>query len=214
MYIPTAKDPKAAGWNPPPLGPFLLALLAAFLLVLIGSSCSPQKRISKLLDKHPGIALVECEDRAIIETGRDTVIVQDTQLLSAYEAEFAYLNTILDSLLSAGCDTVTIEKIRQIKTQLPQRPCPEKIVTVTKESTAKLEVLRLQCATLEKDLRSQIVTARSQIAKCEKQLDDTIEHNYKLRKQRNTYLWLLLLLLGWTFRKPLLKLIRLLTIKI
>ena len=214
MYIPTAKDPKAAGWNPPPLGPFLLALLAAFLLVLLGSSCSPQNRMAKLMDKNPGIAAVECEDRFPVLETTDTVTVQDSALLAAYEQEFAYLNTILDSLLSAGCDTVTIEKIREIKTQLPVKPCPEKVVTVTKESTAKLEVLRSQFATKEKDLRSQIVTAQSQIAKCETAKEKAVAKLDRIKKQRNTYLWLLLLLLGWTFRKPLLKAIRLLTIKI
>ena len=212
MYIPTAKDHKTAGWQPPPVWP-LIALLIALFLLMLGSSCSPQKRISNLLDKHPGFALVECEERyPVIET-TDTVTVQDSALLAAYEQEFAYLTTMLDSLLSAGCDTVTVERVKELVRYQPAKPCPEKVVTVTKESTAKLEVLRKQCEQTEKDLRSQLATSNKKLAKAEQERDKAVGSLDKVKKQRNRYLWWVILLTVALFRKPLWRLIRKLLIK-
>jgi len=185
-------------------------LLTLVTIITLLASCHPQKRISRLLDKHPGIAAVECESRFPVLETTDTLIVVDSSALEMYEKEFQYLTAMIDSILSSGCDTVTVEKIKWLKSQMPEKPCQETIVRITKESTAKLEIHKSQFAAKEKEyirqadsLQKKIESQDKALQKTEEQLADAMEKNHKLRGQRNDLFWLLLLAVAFIFRKPL-----------
>jgi hypothetical protein len=200
MTTHKAAQPNYPNW-------MIIALAISLLLTLLFTSCSPAKRLDRLARNHTPAAAVVCHKYFPILESSDTVTVTDTALLDAYEQEFAYLSHLLDSLLTSGCDTITIERIRELKVQLPSKPCPEKVVTVTKESTARLQVVRDSCNAVAVGLRSQIATANVTVSKATA-LQLKAESKVKaLRKQRNTWLWLFILLAVWTVRKPIFSLI-------
>jgi hypothetical protein len=106
---------------------------------------------------------------------------------------------LIDSLLSANCDTVVIDRIKEVIRKIPDKP-QIKYIIKTRESTAKLQVLKNDCDKTIKSL-SQINTEN--VAK----INDLELNNGKL-KARNNWMWLLIVCLtAFSFRRQISKLI-------
>ena len=169
-----------------------------FLLLL--ASCSTPNKLHKIMDKLPEASAKECSQRYPIKETIETVTVADTAMLQQYEIEFQYMSYLIDSLLSAGCDTVIVEKIKQVITKIPCKPTI-KYVIKTQENTAKSQVILDSCSNVSKDLNDKLDN-QTQISN-----ELTAKLN-KVKGQRNWLIWLVIALLIWTFRKVIVRLIK------
>jgi hypothetical protein len=168
-----------------------------FLLLL--ASCANPKKLHRMMDNLPEATAKECADRYPIKEKTDTISVVDSVLINAYENELFLLWKQLDSVLSVGCDTVVIDRIKDVIRKIPDKP-QIKYIIKTQESTAKLQVLKNDCDKTIKSL-SQINTEN--VAK----INDLELNNGKL-KARNNWMWLLIVCLtAFSFRRQISKLI-------
>ena len=169
-----------------------------FLLLL--ASCANPKKLHKMMDKLPVAAAKECSTRFPIKETIDTLIVSDSMLLEAYQDEYDKLYVIIDSLLNDGCDTMYIDKVKEVIKTLPAKTTT-KIVVKTQESTAKLQVVKDSCS----NLVNTFVTINE---KNETSISNLTKANGKLKKQ-NTWLWIVVVLMGiWMNRKRILSLLK------
>ena len=118
------------------------------------------------MDKLPEVAAKECAERYPVKESIDSVIMMDSAMLKNYESEFMIMASIIDSLLSAKCDTVTKIKINEIIKTLPAK-VQTKVITRTIENTAQIQVLRdsiqnLSAKHLEADTKAQNYFVRIQ----------------------------------------------------
>jgi hypothetical protein len=152
-----------------------------------------------MMDNLPEATAKECADRYPINETIETITVTDTALLHQYEVEFNYMALLIDSLLSANCDTVHIDKIKEVIKKIPCKP-ETKVIIKTQESTAKIEVLKNDCDKTIKSL-SQINT------KIVTDLQKLELKNEKL-KTRNKWMWVVIICLSiFSFRRQFAKLI-------
>ena len=152
------------------------------------------------MDKLPEATADECAYRFPIKETIQTITEVDTALLHQYETEFNYMAMLIDSLLSANCDTVHIDKIKEVIKKIPCKPIT-KVIIKTQENTAKQQVIIDSCSKVSKDLND----------KLDKQTQISNELTAKLNKvkgQRNWLIWLVIALLFWTFLKIIALLIR------
>jgi hypothetical protein len=106
---------------------------------------------------------------------------------------------LIDSLLSANCDTVHIDKIKEVIKKVPCKPVT-KVIIKTQENTAKQQVILDNCDKTMKSL-SQINT------KIVTDLQNLELKNEKL-KTRNRWMWFVIVCLTiFAFRRQVLKLI-------
>jgi hypothetical protein len=165
------------------------------------------------MNKLPEAAAKECAVRFPIKETIDTITVLDTALLRAYEMEFGYLYSIVDSLLGQQVhDSVK----REIVTIFQEKKVPVikyKYITKTQENTAKCQVkidsLNKIKNQLELSLNKKTKESDTYLTKYTEQKDKAD----KYKSQRNSLYWWLLLLLVLLFRKPILAVIRKLVIK-
>jgi hypothetical protein len=153
-----------------------------------------------MMDKLPEATAKECADRYPIKETIQTITEVDTTLLNAYENELFLLWKQLDSVLSSGCDTVHIDKIKEVIKKVPCKPIT-KVIIKTQENTAKQQVIIDSCSKVSKYLND----------KLDKQTQISNELTAKLNKvkgQRNWLIWLVIALLIWTFRKVIVRLIK------
>lgn len=169
-----------------------------FLLLL--ASCSTPNKLHKIMDKLPESSAKECAVRYPIKETIETITVADTAMLQQYEIEFQYMSYLIDSLLSANCDTIHIEKIRNVIKKIPCKPVT-KVIIKTQENTAKQQVIIDSCqrmsSLLNKKLDNQVQISNELTVKL---------HNVK--GQRNWLIWIVIALLIWTFRKVIVRLIK------
>lgn len=145
------------------------------------------------MDKLTEATAKECAQRFPIKETIETVTVVDTAMLQQYEIEFQYMSNLIDSLLSANCDTVEIEKIREVITKIPCKPIT-KYVIKTQESTAKLDTLKNQCDKMSSFLNNKLDKSEQKV----KELSDKCD---KYKRQKNVYLWILIILALYVSRK-------------
>jgi hypothetical protein len=151
------------------------------------------------MDKLPDATAKECADRYPIRETIQTITEVDTALLHQYEVEFNYMALLIDSLLSANCDTVHIDKIKEVIKKIPCKP-ETKVIIKTQESTAKLEVLKNDCDKTIKSLSQINTKIVTDIQKLELK-------NQKL-KTRNRWMWFVIVCLTiFAFRRQIAKLI-------
>ncbi len=174
-------------------------MIRYILILCFLASCANPKKLHRMMDKIPVAAAKECAERYPIKEKTDTVSVVDSTLINAYENELFLLWKQLDSVLSVGCDTVVIDRIKDVIRKIPDKP-QIKYIIKTQESTAKLQVLKNDCDKTIKSL-SQINTEN--VAK----INDLELNNGKL-KARNNWMWLLIVCLtAFSFRRQISKLI-------
>ena len=153
------------------------------------------------MNKLPEAAAKECAVRFPIKETIDTVTVIDSLMLQAYEMEFVYLYSMLDSILGSEVDA---ETKREIVTVFQEKKVPVvkyKYITKVQENTARCQVILDSCAKLSSIVNAKLDKEREKV----KALTDKSE---KYREQRNKYLWWILLLLIWIFRKPIIRLFK------
>jgi len=152
-----------------------------------------------MMDNLPEASAKECADRYPINETIETITVTDTALLHQYEVEFNYMALLIDSLLSANCDTVYIDKIKEVIKKIPCKP-ETKVIIKTQESTAKLQVLKNDCDKTIKSL-SQINTQN--VTKIH-----VLELTNGKLKTRNKWMWVVIICLSiFSFRRQFAKLI-------
>lgn len=170
-----------------------------FLLLFV-VSCNPANKLHKIMDKLPEAAAKECSERYPIKETIETVTVADTAMLQQYEIEFQYMSYLIDSLLSANCDTIHIEKIRNVIKKIPCKPVT-KVIIKTQENTAKQQVILDSCQKVSKDLNLQV-------DKLSKKVNVLTDECDKYKRQRNTYLWILIALVIFSLRKQIATLLK------
>jgi hypothetical protein len=172
-----------------------LRFLICFLLV----SCANPKKLHRMMDDLPEASAKECSERYPIKEKTDTVSVVDSVLINAYENELFLLWKQLDSVLSVGCDTVVIDRIKQVIRKIPDKP-QIKYIIKTQESTAKLQVLKNDC---DKTIKSLSQINSQSLTKIHE-----LELNNGKLKARNNWMWLLIVCLtAFSFRRQISKLI-------
>lgn len=152
------------------------------------------------MDKLPVAAAKECSTRFPIKETIDTLVVSDSTILQAYQDEYGRLNLVIDSLLNAGCDTLYVDKIKEVIKTLPAKTTT-KIVVKTQESTAKLQVVKDSCDALFKSVMA--INENNSIT-----INNLTNKNGKLKRQ-NTWLWIVVILMAiWMNRKRILSLLK------
>jgi hypothetical protein len=152
-----------------------------------------------MMDKLPEASAKECSQRFPIKETIETVTVVDSAMLQQYEIEFEYMAHLIDSLLLENCDTVKIEKIKEVISKVPCKP-ETKVIIKTQENTAKQQVIIDSCQKLSSLLHKKLDIETQKV----KELTDK---NEKLSRQRDNFFWLIVLLIISLFRKPLLRII-------
>jgi hypothetical protein len=175
-------------------------ILASFWFALF--ACNTPKKLNKVMNKLPKAAAKECAARFPIKETTDTVTVIDSAMMQAYEMEFVYLYSMLDSLLGGG---VSDSVKREIVTVFQEKKVPVikyKYITKTVESTAKIQVIKDSLNTIIDELAEDVKEKHNEYIAT--YYDYTIEREKaeKLKRQRNSLYWWLLLLIGLLFRRP------------
>jgi len=145
------------------------------------------------MDKLPEATAKECSDRFPIKETIETITIEDTALIKQYEIEFNYMAGLIDSLLSANCDTVQIEKIKEVIQKIPCKPITKYIIK-TQENTAKTQVILDSCQKVSSLLNNKLDNINKQLIITEKKCD-------KYKYQRDWLFWLVIALLIFIFRK-------------
>ncbi len=145
------------------------------------------------MDKHPEATAKECADRFPIKETIDTIEVIDNELISAYEREYAQMYAMIDSLIITKCDTVYKDKIIEIIKNIPGKP-QIKVITKIQESTAKQQVILDSC----KKVSSSLIV---KLDNCDKKVNELVSKCDRYKRQRNRYLWILIALIIFSFRR-------------
>lgn len=169
-----------------------------FLLLL--ASCANPKKLHRMMDNLPEATAKECADRYPIKETIDTIQITDTELLEAYEREYAGMYAMIDSLINTKCDTVYKDKIIEIIKNIPGKP-QIKVITKIQENTAKQQVIIDSCQKMSSLLHKKLDSIS-------KQLTATQEKCQKYKGQRDWLFWLVMALLFWTFRKVIILLLK------
>jgi hypothetical protein len=106
---------------------------------------------------------------------------------------------LIDSLLLENCDTVKIEKIKEVISKVPCKP-ETKVIIKTQENTAKQQVIIDSCQKLSSLLHKKLDIETQKVK-------ELTYKNEKLSRQRDNFFWLIILLIISLFRKPLLRII-------
>ncbi len=184
------------------------------IISLFAVSCNPANKLHKMMDKLPEASAKECAQRfPIIET-IDTIEVYDTALLKAYEMEFNYLYYYIDSLLGKQIPDSTKKEIVNVIQEKKVPVVKYKYITKTQEGSANVQVIRDSCQKLSTLFHKKQNILYKKIELLNKQISSEKEKCYKLKKQRNNLLWILIALLLIIFRKQILFLVRRLIFKI
>jgi hypothetical protein len=174
-------------------------IFCAFWVTLF--SCTTPQKLNKVMNKLPEAAAKECAVRFPIKETIDTVTVIDSLMLQAYEMEFVYLYSMLDSLLGSQVDVGTKKEIVKIFQEKKVPVIKYKYITKVQENTARCQVILDSCNKMSSLLNKKLDKEQEKV----KALTDKAE---KYKDQRNWYLLLIITLLIWIFRKPIIKLIK------
>lgn len=183
---------------------FRLAVLSAVVLLIL-SSCTNQRKVTKWLDGNRKAAAKYCAATFPVIEKTDTLYTVDS---AGYEQAYMELWAYADSLLNASKDTVMVERIREsIKTEIKYRlkPCVDsvKVVTKTVINTAQLEVANGVIS----DLQAELARKDETISKRDDRISKLEEKNNGLKR----WLWigwlLFICLAVWCNRKLLIRLI-------
>lgn len=163
------------------------------IILIFFASCATPKKLDRLMDKLPEAAAKECAERYPVKESIDSVILVDSAMLKNYESEFMVMASLIDSLLSAKCDTVAKIKIKELIKTLPAK-VQTKVITRTIENTAQIQVLRDSITNLSK-----------------KHLEADIKaQNYGVKiqgyKRQIGWMWLVIILLAFIIIRSFIKL--------
>lgn len=176
-----------------------------WIICIIFQSCLLPKKLDKFFNKKPTLAAQKCVQYFPIKETIDTVIVVDSTTLQAYEMEFVYLYQMLDSILG---EQVNDSIKKEIVTIFQEKKVPVikyKYITKTVESTARCQVLLDSMQNIQTDLDGYIEGLMAEKEHYGKKYLEAKDNADKYKKQRNRYMWWLLIVLLALFRKPLIR---------
>ena len=163
------------------------SLVVVVLTLCVLNSCTTQRKAEKFYKKHPVELAKVCAEKYPV---KDSIIKGDSVIV--YDTLWG-LETIIDTLKAEPIViTKTVEK------QVPK--LVTKVVTlhdtIVRENTAKVYVLNSQIAKLELDKKE--LTVNLQLA------NEATKH---ATSQKNKYLWLLIAMTIFAFRKQIIALL-------
>jgi hypothetical protein len=177
------------------------------IIAILFQSCLLPKKLDKFFDKKPVLAAQKCAEKFPIKETIDTVIVVDSATLQAYEMEFVYLYSMLDSLLG---HEVSDSVKREIVTVFQEKKVPVikyKYITRTVENTAKIQTVKDSLTAVIDELSQDVKEKHDEYLEASFQYVQEREKAKKYKKQRNINFWWIVLLVVFIFRKPILKIL-------
>ena len=184
---------------------FRISLIAAyFAIVLSLISCQTERKATRFMSEHPNILAKICDEKFPVILSTDTVIGVDSNLIAQYEREFSNLYYLIDSLISN--DSVRTVIKTQIKT-VKEPVYKTKTITVTKENTARLAACKEQMEESERDYQLNIQGFEHELDEADKQIQELKDKVNRTRKQRNKFMWFLIAMSIFAFRRQIVKLI-------
>jgi hypothetical protein len=191
---------------------FRISLIAAyFAIVLSLISCQTERKATRFMAEHPNILAKICDEKFPVIPSVDTLVTVDSMLLAQYEKEFSNLYYLIDSLISNDSIKTVIQT--QIKT-VSMPVYKTKTVTITKENTRKLqlcnaekEALREQMEENERDYQLNIQGFEHELNEADKQIQELKDKVNRTRKQRNKFMWVLIAMSIFAFRRQIVKLL-------
>jgi hypothetical protein len=172
-----------------------------WIICIIFQSCLLPKKLDKFFHKKPTLAAQKCIQYFPVKETTDTIEVIDSLAIEAYMNEYMYMAMYIDSLLSLKCDTQTRQDIMYLVGRIPEAPCPQKIVTRLVENTAKYQVILDSCRGKSDSLLNVISNKEAQISQALSVINKQAADVQKYKKQRNSSIWWIALLLGVIFRR-------------
>ena len=184
---------------------FRISLIAAyFAIVLSLISCQTERKAAKFYAKNPTALAKICDEKFPVIPSVDTFVTIDSMLLAQYEREFGNLYYLIDSLISNDSIKTVIQT--QIKT-VSKPVYKTKTITVTKENTARLAACKEQMEENERDYELNIQGFEHELDEADKQIQELKDKVNRTRRQRNKYMWLLIGMTIFAFRRQIVKLI-------
>ena len=191
---------------------FRISLIAIYFAIIYSlTSCQTERKATRFMSEHPNVLAKICDEKFPVIPSVDTFVTIDSMLLSQYEREFGNLYYLIDSLISNDSIKTVIQT--QIKT-VKEPVYKTKTITVTKENTRKLqlcnaekEALREQMEENERDYQLNIQGFEHELDEADKQIQELTDKVNRTRKQRNKFMWLLIVMSIFAFRRQILKLI-------
>ena len=182
----------------------LFRLAGYFILIYSLTSCQTERKATRFMAEHPNILAKICDEKFPIIPSVDTLVTIDSMLLAQYEREFSNLYYLIDSLISNDSIKTVIKT--QIKT-VKEPVYKTKTVTITKENTARLAACKLQMEENERDYELNIQGFENELDEADKQIQELTDKVNRTRKQRNKFMWLLVAMTIFAFRRQIVKLI-------
>lgn len=173
--------------------------------VVLFTACVTPKKLNRIMNKLPKETAKECAVRFPIKETIDTVTIIDSAMLQAYEMEFVYLYSMLDSLLGNQVDDQTKKEIVTIFQEKKVPVIKYKYITKVQESTAKCQVKIDSLLDILDGRESYIEGLTAEKEHFGKKYADAKQDAEKYKRQRNRYMWWVLFLLLALFRKPLIR---------
>jgi hypothetical protein len=184
---------------------FRISLIAAyFAIVLSLISCQTERKATRFISEHPNILAKICDEKFPVIPSVDTLVTIDSILLSQYEREFSNLYYLIDSLISNDSIKTVIQT--QIKT-VSKPVYKTRTITVTKENTARLAACKEQMEENERDYELNIQGFKIALDESEKEKQELKDKVNRTRRQRNKYMWLLIGMSIFAFRRQIVKLL-------
>jgi predicted RNase H-like nuclease (RuvC/YqgF family) len=184
---------------------FRISLIAAyFAIVLSLISCQTERKATRFMSEHPNILAKICDEKFPVIPSVDTFVTIDSAILLQYEREFSNLYYLIDSLISND----SIKTVIQTQFKTVSKPIYKtKTVTITKENTARLAACKEQIEENERDYELNIKGFQTELDEADKQIQELKDKVNRTRKQRNKFMWLLIGMSIFAFRRQILKLL-------
>ena len=180
---------------------FRISLIA---IIYSLTSCQTERKAAKFYAKNPTALAKLCDEKFPVIPSVDTLVTIDSILLSQYEREFSNLYYLIDSLISNDSIKTVIQT--QIKT-VKEPVYKTKTVTITKENTARLAACKEQMEENERDYELNIQGFENELEERDTKIMDLIDKVSRTQRQRNKFMWLLIAMTIFAFRRQIVKLI-------
>jgi predicted RNase H-like nuclease (RuvC/YqgF family) len=182
----------------------LLFRISLIAIIYSLTSCQTERKATRFMAEHPNVLAKICDEKFPVIPSVDTFVTIDSILLSQYEREFSNLYYLIDSLISNDSIKTVIQT--QIKT-VKEPVYKTKTITVTKENTARLSACKEQMEENERDYELNIQGFEHELDESEKEKQELKDKVNRTRKQRNKFMWLLIGMSIFAFRRQIVKLI-------
>lgn len=169
---------------------------------MLFAACVTPKKLNRIMNKLPKETAKQCAVRFPIKETIDTVTIIDSAMLQAYEMEFVYLYSMLDSLLGNQVDDQTKKEIVTIFQEKKVPVIKYKYITKVQESSAKCQVKIDSLLDILDGRDSYIEGLTAEKEHFGEKYIKAKEDSDRYKKQRNSLYWWILLLLLALFRKP------------